>query len=425
MRFNRTWFPVCREPNRYAMLMFMLDGVLINIAYFLSTGFLLNGYLIQIGASDFLVALLGNATNFSNILCLFSFLIFERFARRKKLLLGMNLLSRTLIASILIPPLIFGRSPATYAVVGLLIIVADMIWAIYRVGWLVWMMNIVPVDLQSRYVYQRNFLVRLFGLMAMVAAGWLIDLRNKDMTAFAVVILVSYLFSLADVAVLRRIDEHPYPQPQKDAVDAAGGRMLWIPLQNRLYRRLLIFIGSFALIQSMAVSSTQLFLLKYLAFDYTFVSLINSVASIVMLLSNPVWERADRRFAFRYVALAATLASALELALFSQARQDAAWQMLVIAVISGFAFVGINTAVFTYRYRIMSVHARTLFEGWYFFALGCGMLAGPLAGRFFVSRMPQWLAVTDPTAQLRLLFLVCAAGLLLLTPFAIFRLREQ
>lgn len=75
---------IFKGPNGKSQLLFLLDAIIINAAFVLTTGVVLSGYVIHLGAGDFLTALLNNTANYTTILCLFSFIIFERMAKRKK-----------------------------------------------------------------------------------------------------------------------------------------------------------------------------------------------------------------------------------------------------------------------------------------------------------------------------------------------------
>ena len=75
-------------------MLFILDGIMVNIAVILSSGVFLSGYLVYLGGSDFLIGLLNFSMNWAAILALFSFLIFERMMHRKKLLITLLVISR-------------------------------------------------------------------------------------------------------------------------------------------------------------------------------------------------------------------------------------------------------------------------------------------------------------------------------------------
>ena len=49
-------------------MLFILDGIMVNIAVILSSGVFLSGYLVYLGGSDFLIGLLNFSMNWAAIL---------------------------------------------------------------------------------------------------------------------------------------------------------------------------------------------------------------------------------------------------------------------------------------------------------------------------------------------------------------------
>jgi hypothetical protein len=121
--------------NRTQVL-FILNGVILNAAAVLSSGVFLSGYIVLLDGSDFLVGLLNNSGVWASIVALFSFMIYERMKKRKKLLLIIHGLSRFMLGSVVFFPLIFdGRTSLLLTVT--FVIVGNILWAVYSVGFTV------------------------------------------------------------------------------------------------------------------------------------------------------------------------------------------------------------------------------------------------------------------------------------------------
>ena len=90
---------IWRDEERRKSLLFIFNGIFINAAVILTSGMFLSGYLVLLGASDFIVGLMNNSMNWAAIAGLFSYLIFERMAKRKRFLLTLLSVSRMQVCS--------------------------------------------------------------------------------------------------------------------------------------------------------------------------------------------------------------------------------------------------------------------------------------------------------------------------------------
>ena len=219
--------------------------------------------------------------------------------------------------------------------------------------------------------------------------------------------------SLLDVAILKGIDEKSGQNRQRRQ---SGLSTLFDPCKNKPYRMILLFIFGFYLLQTMSTSFTSLYLIRYLQFDFSLISAANVLSMLVMLITNRIWSRAERRFGFRFVLGFSGLFLALELPFVSMVGSHTWYLLFASAIMSGIGNGGFVVSIFTYRYQLMPADSMTLYEGWYYFAAGCSMLIGPFLGKILMRifdllfRAPdqnhlfQWLYLASFVALLALLF---------------------
>lgn len=393
----------CGGMNRKNQLLFLLDGVLINGAYIITTGTLLSGYAIYLGASDFLTSLLNNSANYTTTLSILSFIIFERMSKRKNTLLTLNILSRLLICLIALLPPIFHTKPATFALLAFMVIASDVIWGIYRVGWLVWMMDAVPRENRTQYVYLRTFLVRVFCSVVSMATGFILDMYNKEYTGFLIVFLISFILSALDVAVLWKVDDSVYRAPDSKKFDY---RMFLQPVRHGEYRNYLLFIFAFYLFLTMASSFTPVYQIRYLKLDYKFISAISVISQIVMVVSGLFWSRVESKRGFKFAMTITAFFVAGELLILTFLRSDTFFLLYLSTFLAGIGMGGFGTSIFTYRYAIMPEDGKTVYEGWFYFASGLGMLIAPFAGELLRNNLPGFTNAVFQYSKIQLLYLI-------------------
>ncbi len=360
-------------------ILFIADAVIINAAYTLTTGSVLSGYAYLLGGNDFITAILNNSTNFSTVLCLFSFIIFERLKKRKNLLLIMNLLSRAMMFGILFLPGMDTTGSTKLAMLAAMVIIADIIWGIYRVGWIVWMMNILPPGSKTKYIYFRMLTLRIGVSLATIASGLVLDHYGKGYAGFAVIFTASFIMSVVDVVILSFVREDRYITDEA-AKPSTFRELMFQPAANGEYRNFLVFMLFFYLFETMASSFTPIYMIKYLKFDYRFITAVNAYTIIIMIIANRVWQKVEIRKGYNAVLGATAFIIASEMLVLSFLTKNTWYIVFLSATLRGIGFGGFNVSIFTYRYAIMPPSGKTLFEGWFYFMSGLGMLAAPFAG---------------------------------------------
>lgn len=403
----------CNGMNRKNQLLFLLDAFLINGAYVITTGTLLSGYAIYLGTSDFLTSLLNNSANYTTTLSILSFVIFERMKRRKNTLLILNASSRLLICLIALLPLVFDTKPVMFAFLAFMVITSDVIWGIYRIGWIVWMIDGIPKENRTQYIYLRTFLIRISNSVISMAVGFILDIYNKEYLGFLIIFSMSFILSMLDIAVLWKVDDHGYKAPDSKKIDY---KLFLQPVKNGEYRSYLLFIFAFYLFLTMASSFTPIYQIRYLKLDYKFISTLSVISQIMMIVSGLFWSRVERKKGFKFVMVATAFFYAGELITLTFLRSDTYYLLYLSTIMLGIGMGGFITSIFTCRYAIMPEDRKTVYEGWFYFASGLSMLIAPFAGEFLRNHLPEFTNSIFQYSKVQLLYLI-SFGLICLLLF--------
>lgn len=381
-------FPLCQGEHRKSQILFIFDGILINAAVTITNGVFLSGYMVILQANDFLVGILNNSGTWALIISLFSFLVYERMERRKAMMIAMNIASRVLICSIVYLPYLIKNNTLLLYLTATMVIAGNLIWSIYSVGVMVWMISLLPnSNIKNRYVYLRMLFLRISFTAANLVMGLVIDAFNKSLAGFVIVFSVSLALSLADAAVLMNTYE------PANRIDRTAGKfeLKWFlePVRNREYRRFLLFMFSFFFCLYLSSSFTPLFLIKYLELDYSFLSIINTIAYINMILGTQFWNRIESRKGMHYVLGLTALFMAAEFFLYGFMTRKTTFLLFISPFLTGIGNSGFNVATVNYRYSIIPEDGhKTIYEGWYGAVLGLSALLGPTAGSLIRQLLP-------------------------------------
>jgi hypothetical protein len=385
---NITLFPLCQGKYRKSQILFIFDGILINAAVTITTGVFLSGYMVTLNANDFLVGILNSSATWSLIISLFSFLIYERMESRKSLLIAMNGISRFLTSSIVYLPFFIKDKTVLLYATALMTITGNLIWSIYSVGVTVWMISLLPNNqTKNRYIYLRMLFLRISFTTFNLAMGLLLDLFNKSHTGFVIVFSIGLALSIADAIVLMNTEE---PLNKIDKTARKFDIKVYLePILNREYRQFLIFIFGFNFSLFLASSYTPLYQIKYLKLEYSFLSVINTIAYINMILGTQIWSRIEEKKGLHFVLGMTASFMAAEFLLYGFMTQKTTYLLAITPFLAGIGNSGFNVATVNYRYNLIPEDShKTVYEGWYGAVLGLSALLGPSTGRLLQQMLP-------------------------------------
>ena len=395
---------VLKDEDKKTRLLFIIDGILINAALVLTAGIFLSGYIVFLEGSDFLVGLLNNSLTWASVAALFSFLIFERMERRKKLLLVLLIASRLLVCSSIFLPLVFGKSPATLGILTAMVIVGNVLWGVYAVGSSVWMMGCFPIrEVRNEFVYRRVFWLRISFTLFTIVMGFVLDWSGKSYTGFLIVFLTSKALSLADAFILFYIKERVNTVTKNSRFTPA---LFFEPFARKSYRSFLLFIFLFYSSLTISSSFTPLYLIRYLKFDYKFISIINVIAYVFMILCTGLWNRLEGRKGLMYVFKITGLIAIIEFLVYGFLKSDTYFLLYLAPIFSGIGYSGFNVAIFNHRYELMPENNRTVYEGWFGAVMGLSMLVSPVIGSFNMSRLPVLQNAVFQYSRFQLMYLI-------------------
>jgi len=393
----------CEGEYGKSQLLFILDGILINASIILTTGVFLSGYIVLIDASDLLAGILNNANVWGSIIALSSFLIYERMEKRKNLLLAFSLVSRLMVCSIILLPLISNNRSFIIVSATIMIVLGNILWSFYGIGANVWVTSIVSQDKRNEFIFLRTLWLRISFTSVSIIAGFVLDWFHKGYTGFLVIYISALVFAITDAAVLWNIKEPPNPVSKSVALDA---HLFFEPFKNRKYKSFLSFIFLFYLGLTLSNSFTPIYLIRYLKLDYGFITSVNVIMYLLMILSTRVWSRIESRKGLQFVIKVSVLFVVSEVLVYSFLTNDTYFLLFLAPVLSGIGYGGFNIAVFTYRYEIMPEGNKTIYEGWFGAVYGLSVFIAPVVGNFIMKMLPE---ISNPIYQhssFQLLYLI-------------------
>ena len=365
--------------------LFILDGAAINPALVLTSGIFLSGFIVYLGGSDFIVGLLNNSLAWASMVALLSCLLFEKMKKRKALIITFQFVSRILVCSTIFLPLIIKDNNITLPIIIVMVILGNVLWSFYGTGVNVWMMEAVPKHSRKEFIYTRTFWLRITFTIFTIIMGYVLDWFNKNYTGFFIVFTISLVLSVTDTLILLRIEE---PDNNVNVKSKVNFKRAFEPWKNPAYRGYLVFIFLFYLGLFTSASYTPLYLIKYLQMDYKFISFINVIAYIFMIVSVNFWSKIEWKKGIEYVLKVGALFIIAEFLIYGFVTSKTYYFLYFSPILAGIGNGGFNIAVLNYRYDIMPDNNKTIYEAWFGAVYGLGSMLAPIIGGYLLEHLP-------------------------------------
>ena len=411
------------SPARRSMDLLILQTAFFSAFSVFTGGIYLTGYLLFVGAPDYLVSyvpVLGNVC--SILLVLFSTFV-DRQEYRKKVTILFSILSKVLLFLLAWVPFVYTGS-CDYLLVFLLLAAGQTAAAVSSLAYNIWYNALIPEEIRGRYFSARQLPALLVSLLLPVAAGKLLDSAQQPYYGFALLFTLGAVCGGLEVLSLSRIEDVRVGRlPQKAGVF----RALLIPLKNREFMRYTLTLCAFYLFLYLSASFNQVYLVKYLGMSYTEVSACSLITSALQLL---VFYRFWGRFNDM---MGAGLTLQLSIGLY--AVESMCWVLAgegsvrliypLICVILGVETPAFSISMFSRRYEIIPEEGRAVYDTFFSCAVGVVLLVSPLLGEL----LRGWAAGLPLPAEnfwgYRLIYLLSAVLLLALFPGGLLQYQRE
>lgn len=267
-------------------------SILENIIGWLTTGMFYTGFLMIYGIDIVNVGILSFIPFIASCFSIFSPSILERIARRRLVLALAKTAYFTLnIAGVTILPVLVTAPGPRIALFVLIILVANIINALFASGYTVWHVRFIPNSVRADFFGLQQILTSFLGigvaLISSIAADALAGSPHQN-TILIALRYIAFVFALLDVLVLSLPKEYPY------AKSAAHPRLRDIfvkPIGHRkfMYTMLIVFLITY--FNNVPAASLNYYLLDSVGVSYTYIQVINMFWPVLLLVCMPATRR--------------------------------------------------------------------------------------------------------------------------------------
>jgi MFS family permease len=338
------------EPEeRRALRLILYDALASEAMGTLTTGVFLVGFAVALGADNFSIGVLAAVPFAVQLLQIPAVLLVERWRGRRDICVWSTAVGRTFLFGAAAAPLL-GESAGIITLIVSLAVYQAMA-AIAGCAWNSWMRDLVPTTQYGRFFGRRTaatttLSITLAFLGGVVIDGWKRYLPDHTVYGYSLLFLLSALIGYLGSYLLYITPDRPMAPAEKTARPFA---VLFAPLRDPNFRRLIIFLASWNFAANLAAPFFTVYMLKSLDFPMTKVLALTIASQLSNLAALGLWGVLIDRFSNKAVL---EVAAPLFLACtFAWTFTGAEWVkpmtlylLVLIHVLMGIATAGVSLA---------------------------------------------------------------------------------
>lgn len=405
--------------RRSALTLAVWDGAVIAAHNALTTGAVLTGFLILLGASpsDFAWAEAIRVLAQGAPLLIAPWLT----GGVKRRAIATLTLGRALWLPALALP--WFLSGGQVVVVFLAIYALNrMLDAVGQATWLTWMSSLVPAGMRGRYFARRNAVQLLSGLCAGLAAAWLLDHAGRTRETFGALLVGAVLLGIASALLMgaqperaqeeRRVTDQEPPPPERRRgigfwthvlmAGVAGGGVVDEAHTSRLrFAKFLAFFTLWGLGNGISQPFWAPYELQRLQVSFGLLAVISAAGSLMGAFALPLWGRVADRVGDRRVLAATILWGSFHPLLWIFMRPDRLWPLWIDAISSGIVWNGFELVATNLLLRLAPAGSGELAYGSLAAVRGLAGTASSLFAVWLVKTVPGMLSLLVVAAPIR------------------------
>lgn len=356
----------------------VFEGILVQIFLNWTTGSVIIGYMLHLGASATELGLIASVPMLAQLASPFAAYLGSVAGRLKAATALLAIVGRLLWLLAAFLPLLGLPAALQPAFIVVLVMVSSLFQASTATLWTSWMGNVIPESRRGRYIGFRSGIIGVVGMLANLAAGWFMDHVGAPLN-FQAVLGVGVLSAVIGGLLLFFHYEPPtvHPRPDFKAVFKT-------PWRDANFRKFLVFGIYWQAAVLVGAPFVFTYFIEHLKMSFTEIALWSVIASLSALLTTNFWGRVADRYGNKAVlAIGTTLAGSAMPLSWMLATEHLLWPIWLSAFFDAAAWGAIGPAIFNLALVSAPKDDRTAFIAMYSFATGIagfagGLLSGPL-----------------------------------------------
>ncbi len=323
------------------MRMSIWEGNFALIWASLTTGSVMTGLALLLGATPVQISLLSGIPTLANLFQIVVPLWAERLPSRKLYIAITAGTHRVLLClsvlTIFLPPEI-----RTYAFLGTL--TASFICAsISATPWQTWMSDMVPEDIRGRYFARRNAIINITYMVAAPIGGKVLDLFPGP-NGFLILYGFGLIFTFFNITALSLQYEPPYQSTQQKPQKLI--KTYRLAFRNQKFFLTLMFFVIWTFARTIADPFYNVYMIQNLKISYFHIKIFETISFFMLVLSSLMWGYLVNKFGNKKIAKTCASLFVLTPIIWLFTSQENYTILYFNFALAGFLGAGMNLASF-------------------------------------------------------------------------------
>ncbi|MBN2852034.1 MAG: MFS transporter [Clostridia bacterium] len=389
----------------------------------LTGGVFLTGLFIEMNTSDSIMGYLPNIGSIAGIMVIFAGIIIEKLKSRRKYIVVMNIIAKTLIAGVVWLPRILPADIAPYAMIAC-VFIGYSVNAFMGLAINSLFIDVVDEKIRGRYMGVKQIFALIVTAIVPVVLGRFVDISGDKYLTFCIFYTVAWFLMWAETHSFAKITDPEFKHLDQKKIRLKD--MIVIPIRNKEFMKMMGTFVVFYFAWFISMSFASVYQIKYLELPYVFIAGAATFNAVLQMFLYPLWGKFIDKYGAeltRNIAIGMYMIHALLYIFFT--RENAyVWLVLLNlnAAIMGPAWM---LGVFNTKYSIIPAEGRTIYDGFFTSVIGVIIVAAPAVGNLIRSFILKSNITFLSFPQFRLMFALTFALLVIQMIFIIIRSKKK
>lgn len=376
-----------RAKGRSCMLLTYACGSIIPM---LSGGLFQTSFLTLSGINIVGVGIISFIPFIARCFSIFCPSVLERFKRRKLILALSRFMFYTLyLLAVTLIPYVIHDPGAKLAAFVVCVFAANIIYAIFNGGYIVWHINFIPEEVRVDYFSVNTFISSTLGSVASIAASIIADLLSGSPYEHTIIIVlrfIAYGVGLLDVLSLSLPKEFPYKQENRPRLRD----IIVKPLSCKPFIATMVIISAYNFFLQLPASALNYYLCNTVGLEFTLSGTINVLLSLFILILMPFWQKVIRKIGWLRTFALCELCYFPTTLLYSCVNgENYLWLFTIVRLVQHVFTVGLNVSNANLLYVNMPDTDQTNYVSFHELSVNIAGFLGSMAGTWFIGAFPN------------------------------------
>lgn len=368
------------SERRKGIIVCTWEGIFANPYLIITDTTYLTAFAVILAASNSTIAFIGGIPFLVRVFQFLGAYLVEHYGNRKRFSVLTGIGAR-LTWGLVVMAGMFWRDDASALLLVFIGVtfVAKIFETMLGMGWMSWATDLIPNQLRGKYFGFRLSVMALVNVATAYTIGYMLDLFKSfgnEADGYLVMLAIAALCGLITLVLFQKQYEPPFhPPPDRDFK-----RDVWLPLNDRHFRPVIIFNLLWAIAQGVALVFFTVQMINVLNMSFTQIALFNIIVTVGRVALNPFWGKFTQRFGSGVTLKICGVLITINPILWLFATPDNLVPVWLDAINSAVAWTGFELASMNIQFTDSKPKGRAYYFAWVGIASGLGFFVSGIIG---------------------------------------------